>query len=220
MVGVDTDVTALRRLQTVLDALADGTAQAHGAAFFPALVRNFARALGVDRAFIAQCVDEPPTRVRTLARWSAAHGMIENIEFALAGTPCAAVVQDGQACFHPANLAAMFPREQGFEAYLGMPIVGSDGRVLGHLAFFDTRPRGDELRAEPIYRIFLARAAAELERRRAAGPTRACSHCGNGREGPAPERATLGVSENARGQPRARVAGRAHFEPGGRRQGA
>lgn len=167
VVGLDTDVTALRRLQTVLDALAEGTASAHGDAFFPALVRNFARALGVEQAFVAQCVDEPPTRVRTLARWNAKEGLIANIEFALAGTPCEAVVQDGRSCFHASDLEALFPRERGFEAYLGMPIVGSDGRVLGHLAFFDTRPRGADLQAEPVYRIFLARAAAELERRQA-----------------------------------------------------
>jgi hypothetical protein len=48
-----------------------------------------------------------------------------------------------------------------------MPIVGSDGRVLGHLAVFDTRPRGEDILLERIYRIFLARAAAEIERRHA-----------------------------------------------------
>jgi GAF domain-containing protein len=61
----------------------------------------------------------------------------------------------------------MFPREAGYESYVGMPIVGSDGRVLGHLAIFDTRPRGEDILLERIYRIFLARAAAEIERRHA-----------------------------------------------------
>ena len=35
---------------------------------------------------------------------------------------------------------------------------------LGHLAFFDSRPRGDDMLVDSIYRIFLARAAAEIER--------------------------------------------------------
>jgi hypothetical protein len=39
--------------------------------------------------------------------------------------------------------------------------------VLGHLAFFHRRPLGDEMLLEPVYRIFLARAGAEIERRRA-----------------------------------------------------
>ena len=36
--------------------------------------------------------------------------------------------------------------------------------MLGHLAFFDSRPLGDDMLVDSIYRIFLARAAAEMER--------------------------------------------------------
>jgi len=42
--------------------------------------------------------------------------------------------------------------------------VASDGRMLGHLAFFDSKPRGDDLLVDSIFRIFLARAAAEIEK--------------------------------------------------------
>jgi PAS domain S-box-containing protein len=169
MVGLDTDVSRVKRLQTVLDVLADGTAGAYGDAFFPALVRNFARALEVDLAFIAECIDgdDPPLRVRTLACWSSTKGVVDNFEFALAGTPCEEVIQGGRACFHREHLEHLFPRERGYEAYLGMPIVASDGHVLGHLAFFDRSPRGDEMLVDSVYRIFLARAAAEMERARA-----------------------------------------------------
>ena len=164
MVGLDTDVTRLKRVETVLDAVAEGTAGAFGADFFPAMVRHFARALEVDRAFITVCADHPPTRVRTLAFWSARGGFAENFEFALAGTPCESVVQDARMQFHRQDVEKMFPREAGFEAYLGMPIIASNGQVLGHLAFFDAVPRGDEMLVGSIYRIFLARAAAEIER--------------------------------------------------------
>lgn len=167
MVGLDTDVTRLKRVQTVLDAVAEGTAGAFGKDFFPAMVRHFARALGVDRAFVTVCADDPPTRVRTLACWSAAKGFEDNFEFALAGTPCEAVVQDGRTEFHREGVARLFPREVGVESYLGLPIVASDGRVLGHLAFFDAVPRGDEMLVDSIYRIFLARAASEIEREQA-----------------------------------------------------
>jgi PAS domain S-box-containing protein len=164
MVGLDTDVTRLWRAQTVLSAVADGTSGAFGADFFAAMVQHFARALDVDCAFIAECVDLRPTRVRTLAYWSAEEGAVDNFEFALAGTPCDEVVNEGKACFHRQGLAKMFPREAGFEGYLGMPIIASDGRVIGHLALMSKRPVGDEVLVERIYRIFLARAAAEMER--------------------------------------------------------
>jgi len=164
MVGLDTDVTRLKRVQTVLDAVAEGTAGAFGDEFFRAMVRHFARALEVDRAFITECADDPVTRVRTLAVWSAQGGHGENFEYALAGTPCAEVVGEGRTCFHREGVSTLFPREAGYESFLGMPIIASDGRMLGHLAFFDSRPRGDDLLVDSIYRIFLARAAAEIER--------------------------------------------------------
>ena len=163
VIGQDTDVTQLRRVSHVLQAVADGTAGAVGEAFFPAMVRHFAQALGLDCAFVAECADQPPTRVRTLAYWS--DGMLkDNIEFALAGTPCEAVVHTEQPALHRCGLAQMFPREAGWESYLGLPIVASDGRMLGHLAFRHRAPLGDEVLVDAVYRIFLARAAAELER--------------------------------------------------------
>ena len=164
MVGLATDVTRLTRVQPVLDAVAEGTAGAFGDEFFRAMVRHFARALEVDRAFITECADDPVTRVRTLAVWSAHAGHTENFEYALAGTPCAEVVGEGRTCFHREGVSTLFPREAGVESFLGMPIIASDGRMLGHLAFFDSRPRGDDMLVDSIYRIFLARAAAEIER--------------------------------------------------------
>ncbi len=164
MIGLDTDVTRLRRVQAVLDAVADGTAGAFGEQFFQRMVQHFARALEVDNAFVAECLDLPATRVRTLAYWSAADGLADNFEFGLPGTPCEAVLADGRVCFYPQDVAVRFPREAGYAAYLGMPIVASDGRVLGHLALRHRQPLGDEVLVDRVYRIFLARAAAEIEK--------------------------------------------------------
>lgn len=165
MVGLDTDVTRVKRVLRVLDSVAEGTSGAFGGRFFARLVEHFARALEVDNAFITECADRPVTRLRTLAYWSARDGLRENFEYTLDGTPCAAVVGDGgRMCFHREGVAAMFPREAGFEAFLGVPIIGSDGNVLGHLAFRHPTRLGDEMLVESVYRIFVARAAAEIER--------------------------------------------------------
>jgi GAF domain-containing protein len=84
------------------------------------------------------------------------------------GVPGAeAVIQDGRSCFYREDVSRLFPRERDYAAYLGMPIRASDGSVLGHLAFFDRAPRGDEMLVDSVYRIFLARAGAEMERARA-----------------------------------------------------
>jgi PAS domain S-box-containing protein len=164
VIGLDTDVTRLRRVQTVLDAVAEGTAGAFGERFFAAMAQHFARALGVDCAFIAECIDQPPTRVRTLAYWTSDKGLASNFEFALAGTPCDEVLNEARQCFHPQELALLFPCEAGYESYLGMPIVASDGRVVGHLALRHRQPLDDAVLVDLVYRIFLARAAAEIER--------------------------------------------------------
>jgi len=68
---------------------------------------------------------------------------------------------------HRRGVGAMFPRDAAYESYIGLPIFGSDGKVIGHLAFFDTREMLEEVLAESIMRIFTARAGAELERRQA-----------------------------------------------------
>jgi len=164
LIGLDTDVTRLRRVQTILDAVAEGTAGAFGERFFAAMAQHFARALEVDCAFVAECIDQPPTRVRTLAYWAADRGLVDSFEFSLAGTPCDQVLNEARTCFHPQDLAQLFPRERGYEAYLGMPIIASDGRVLGHLALRHRKPLDDTVLVDLVYRIFLARAGAEIER--------------------------------------------------------
>jgi len=102
--------------------------------------------------------------VRTLAFWSVAKGVVKNYEFDLAGTPCQEVLAQGRTYFYARGLGEQYPRKAGYEGYLGMPIVASDGRVLGHLAMFNRAPLGEEVLVERVFRIFLARAAAEIER--------------------------------------------------------
>ena len=72
-------------------------------------------------------------------------------------------------CFHPQGVAARFPRDAAYEAYLGMPIVASDGRLLGHLALFHRTPLTDDVMVGRVFQIFLARAASEIERLQALG---------------------------------------------------
>src|SRR5204862_5026451 len=48
--------------------------------------------------------------------------------------------------------------------YLGVPLRDSQGKVFGHVAVFDDRPMPEEPRKLLTFRIFAARAAAELTR--------------------------------------------------------
>jgi PAS domain S-box-containing protein len=58
-------------------------------------------------------------------------------------------------------------KKLGIESFLGVPLPDMDGRSLGHLAVFDPRPMPAEPKRLFIFRIFAARAAAEMQRLRA-----------------------------------------------------
>jgi PAS domain S-box-containing protein len=152
-----------------LRAIAEGTAGSTGDEFFRSLVRHLAGTLAARHAFVAEFADVN-TRVRTLAYWSGDR-IVPNVEFDLAGTPCEEVVR-GHLCHHPAGVKERFPRdrplvEMGVESYLGVPLRDEAGNHLGHLAVFDERPMPPEPRKLLLFRIFAARAAAELARLRA-----------------------------------------------------
>jgi PAS domain S-box-containing protein len=150
-----------------LQAIAEGTAQSTGAEFFRKLVQHLARALGVEYAMVAEFAGE--SRVRTLAYWK--QGVIaDNVDYDLPGTPCEDVVR-GNLCHHPSGVAGKFPQdvpltEMAIESYLGVPLVARDGRHLGHLCVFDRRSMPAVPQQLLIFKIFAARAAAELERLR------------------------------------------------------
>lgn len=166
VVGIDTDVTRLKRVEDIVQHIAAGTADTHGDEFFRCLVQNFAGAMDVACAMVTECVDQPATRVRMLAFWRSEEFQ-NNREYELTGTPCEKVIHGASTCFVPARVAEVYPKEAGFESYIGVPIFGSDQRVIGHLALLDTRLMGDDILVEPIFRIFCARAGAEIERRQA-----------------------------------------------------
>jgi PAS domain S-box-containing protein len=165
VVGLDIDITRIQRVESVLRELVEGTSGAWGEALFRAMVRHFAHALEVPFAFVTECTEHPARRVRTLAAWKD-RGFVDNFEYDVAGTPCEAVV-DGKTCFYPRGLATLFPREKGWESFLGVPILSSNGKVLGHLAFFDRREMPEDMLVDAIFKVFAARAGAEMERRHA-----------------------------------------------------
>jgi len=162
-------VDALDRAEmSALRAIVEGTAHASGVEFFRTLVRHLAKAMDAAYAFVAEFAGSE-TRVRTIAYFGQDR-LLENVEWDLAGTPCEEVVK-GNLCHHPAGVSRKFPADEplvrmGIESYLGVPLVAPDGKHLGHLAVFDPRPMPDEPGRAMIFRIFAARAAAELARLR------------------------------------------------------
>jgi PAS domain S-box-containing protein len=148
-----------------LRAIVEGTARHTGQEFFQSLVRHLSEAVGTRYAFVAEFAGG--NQARTLAFWFRDR-ITDNVEWNVIGTPCEDVVR-GNLCHHPSGVAATFPDDKpivewGIESYLGVPLCDARGTHLGHLAVFDERPMPVEPRKLYTFRIFAARAAAELER--------------------------------------------------------
>jgi len=153
-----------RQAESTLRIVASGTASVIGEDFFHSLVQSLAESLLVKSVFVAECVDSDSRRVRTLAYMTDGE-FKENVEFELSGTPCETVVQ-GNACYLPENLEKLYPREKGYESYIGAPALDLSGRVLGHLAIRDTSDMRHLPHAESIIQIFATRVGVELHRKR------------------------------------------------------
>ncbi|WP_258187819.1 PAS domain-containing protein [Trinickia symbiotica] len=167
IVALDTDITRVKQIESVLHHIVEGTSGTGGEAFFRAMVRNFAAALEVPCAFVTECIGWPPKRVQTLAYWRRGD-FVDNIEFELAGTPCEAIFDEGRPVFYSSRVRELFPREKDYESYYGIPIFGSRGHIIGHMAFFnDEVMRQEDVLTDAVYQIFTARAAAEIERKAA-----------------------------------------------------
>ena len=145
----------------ILRAILEGTVQATGENFLQLLIQNLCIATGAANGFIAEFT-ENRVRVKTLAFWMNGE-LIANQEWDLEGTPCEEVLT-GKFCHYPTDLWKLFPKEEGFESYLGVPLLATEGAILGHLAVFDTLPMPESPRLLYSFKIFAARAAAELNR--------------------------------------------------------
>ncbi len=164
-----------------LRAILAGTAAATGEQFFEALVKNLAQALGTHAAVLQEYFEESQ-RLRFLAFWAEEIVMWQGLESEVQGTPCEAVIKERTIFHFPENVQALFPKDEALKrinaaGYMGAPLLGVGGKVLGTLAVVDRRPLPKEPRGMALLRIFADRATAEpatsARRSRAAGAGRA-----------------------------------------------
>ncbi|WP_392536040.1 AAA family ATPase [Nostoc sp. C117] len=157
----------LKRAETTLQNLVSGTAAVTGEDFFPALVHHIAEALEVPYAIVTQLVD---SKLQSLAFW--AHGALQpKISYFPARTPCEFALKDG-LFYCESYIQQIFPEDLDLvamqaDSYLGISLKNANGDPIGNLCILDVKPLSDRRRIEIILDVFAARAAAELERKRA-----------------------------------------------------
>src|ERR1700681_1161978 len=101
LIGVAHDISTRRLGEERLRAIVEGTSSTTGTDFLRSLVRHLAVALDVEYAFVAEALDEPPTRARILAFWTG-NDYGEPFEYGLVGTPCE-TVRGREFCFYPSG---------------------------------------------------------------------------------------------------------------------
>src|ERR1041385_1940303 len=156
------------RAENLLNSIVEGTSAVTGKDFFRSLVQHLAQGLGVRWVFVAECM--PELHARSLAFWDT-KDFDADFEYDLRGTPCMKVAE-GRVCHVPDRLPEAFPEDKGMidlgtVSYLGVPLRGSTGQVIGHLVMFDDKPMPSDPLALSVMETFAARAAVELERERA-----------------------------------------------------
>ncbi|UCD77136.1 MAG: SpoIIE family protein phosphatase [Desulfobacterales bacterium] len=157
--GLDEDAT--------VRAILEGTATETGERFFAALVENLSRALNTYSSWVTEYIEES-RQLHALAFW--VNGQLaQDFYIDIAGTPCETVIESARLVHYPDNMTELFPnsstvKEFSAVSYMGVPLIDSRGRILGNLAVLDNRPMPEEPRSQALFRIFAARAAAELQR--------------------------------------------------------
>lgn len=150
-------------LQTVVADTADNT----GREFFRSLARSLATVMEVRYCMVTECLDSPPSRVRTLAFW-AGDTHLPDFEYQLLATPCEKVVA-GQACVYGKDIQTLFSEDEdlvtlGAESYVGTPLLDGEEKTIGHLAILDDKPLDSDTIDFTLLDLFAARAAAEVTR--------------------------------------------------------
>jgi PAS domain S-box-containing protein len=145
----------------------EGTATTTGAPFFDALVVNLSKAMRTHGAWVTEYLPET-NQLRALA-FQLGDDIIHDYVYDVAGTACETVLEKKALVHHAEGVNDLYPDDRDnypfkIVSYLGAPLLDAEGAIIGHLAVLDTRPMPEKARQFAIFRIFTARAAAELER--------------------------------------------------------
>ena len=157
--GLDEDAT--------VRAILEGTATETGERFFAALVENLSKSLDTYSSWVTEYIEET-RQLHALAFWMDGQ-LAEGFNIDITGTPCEAVIQSARLVHYPDNMMELFPysdivRQFTAVSYMGVPLIDSRGKVMGNLAVLDNQPMPEEPRSQVLFRIFAARASAELQR--------------------------------------------------------
>ena len=161
------DITDRKRQEILVSQIAQGVGAQTGESFFRSLVGHLASVLEADIAFVGEIDPKDAGRIRTIAV-QAGDRPAPGFDYQLVGSPCESILGRG-VCAFPDHVAELFPAdrglaEKGIEAYVGAPLIDSNGTPMGLIAVLFRHRLEDSRLCESLLRIFATRASGELER--------------------------------------------------------
>lgn len=175
---LEQEVAARKHAQETLQNLLEATASVTGEAFFSALVQQLAQATGADHALVSEWNEAEPDQLHMLAFWSQGENKPPWNQ-SLSGHPCEQTIRSGQPAYCSKNVRDQFPHSAALAAlgnvnyYLGVPLLGATGKVIGSLCIVHHQPLLTQPEVEAIMHILAAKASAELQREHAEAALRA-----------------------------------------------
>lgn len=166
-IGTLTDINSRKTAEAALKNIFAATANVTGADFFRELVCHIALALGVSHVMVSEKVGD---YFNTLAFWS--KGQLQpNLTYPITHTPCQRVLAEG-TYWCPSQVQKTFADDADLvtldaDSYMGVALTDGDGNPMGNLCVLHEQFIPEPRQALAILQIFAARAAAELERKRA-----------------------------------------------------
>lgn len=150
----------------------EGTTRVTGESFLHSLVYHLAAALKTRYVFICEIVEGKSDSFRIRAFYSEnSEKIILQGEHSLKGSPCEEVFSKKEIVYFARDVHKFpdcFPvTEARIDSYLGYPLFGANGEVVGILVLMHDKPIFDVPNIKTIIPMFITRAEVEMARERA-----------------------------------------------------
>lgn len=167
--AIQSDISARKRHEETLLAIARGVSGSTGETFFRDLAHHLCIAVEADVAIIGEVVGPNGDHIRTIAV-EVDGEPLEGFSYPVLGSPCSQALANGE-CVELQAVQEKFPLDPGLkrleaEAYVGTALVDGGGKAMGVALVLFRQPLADATLAVSMLEIFAARAAAEMERSR------------------------------------------------------
>jgi len=154
------------KTEETLATLLRGTSKVTGIIFFKELSRLLCNTFHVKYAFVAKVSGKKenllilesygPFKNMPPENYKLKNSLVEN-------------VLEGYTTFYPTDVQKLFPKDElvkqnNINGFMGTPVFGSSGEVVGIIAFFDDAPIQEIPNSRYLLSIFASRTAAEIQR--------------------------------------------------------